>query len=450
VQVLGLNVLVVSQPALTATMLNLALPQLADEFKIGTSSLAVLVSGYWLVSTVLLLTLGGLADKVGRRRLYVVGILVFTAGAAGCATAPNGDVLIAMRLLQAVGAAAIVANGTALLTDAFPARLLSTAMGVTGSVFSAFGLAGPVLGGVLAAAGGRTIFWFSVPFGVLGLVLAVLVLRIPTVDATPRQPFDTAGAVLSALGLTGLMLYLSQAPTLGWGSPLAIGIAVATVAVFAVFGRIELRRSYPLLDLRLFGAWQRSAAYLSHGLISISDLSIALVMSLYYQQVIQLAPVDAGLRLLPIILGAIVAAPLAGRLAVHLPSRLLSSSGAALHAVALLVLAVTIGRDLNPVVAACCLAAIGVGSSFFSTPNTHQIMASVPADRRGVANALRSTIQNASGLAGTAFVLAIIGGSTIHVTTAPGPFRATALALFLACTLATVVSLTRGTTPQSP
>jgi EmrB/QacA subfamily drug resistance transporter len=450
-RVLGLNVVVVSQPALTATMLNLAVPQISVEFSIGASELAVLVSGYWLVSTVLLLALGGLADQIGRRWLYILGILVFTAAGAGCASAPSGEFLIAMRLLQAVGAAAIVANGTALLTDAFPARLLSTAMGISGSVFSAFGLAGPVVGGFVASFGGaRAIFWFSVPFGAIGLALSLFLLQKPEISRTPGVHFDSAGAVLSAAGLTGLMIYLSQAPSWGWASQRAILVAALTVAVLVTFSRLELRRSHPLVDLRLFGAWHRSAAYLAHGLIAISDLSIALAMSLYFQQVLGLTPVEAGLRLLPITLGAIVAAPIAGRLAAWLPSRLLSSCGAGLHAGALIVLVIEFSYQANLVVTLCCLAAIGIGSSFFGTPNTHFIMASVPAERRGVANALRSTIQNASGLAGTALILAVIGGSTAKVTTSPGPFRTAMLVLTAMCLLATVVSLARGRSGLAP
>jgi EmrB/QacA subfamily drug resistance transporter len=449
-RVLGLNVLVVSQPALTATMLNLAVPQISTKFSMDAGSLAVLISGYWLVSTVLLLTLGGLADQLGRRRLYILGIVVFTVAGVGCACAPSGAVLIAMRLVQAVGAAAIIANGTALLTDAFPRRLLSTAIGITGSIFSAFGLAGPVLGGILASAGGaRAIFWFSVPFGAAGLLLALLILRKPETNRAAGPRFDAAGAMLSALALTGLMIYLAQAPSWGWISPRAVLVAILTATVAAAFGWLEWRRAHPLVDLRLFGVWHRSAAYLAHGLIAVSDLSIALMMSLYFQQVQGMSPVDAGLRLLPITFGAIVGAPIAGRLAVRLPTRGLSTFGAGLHTVALIVLTIQFANQFNQALALCCLAAIGVGSAFFSTPNTHDIMASVPAERRGVANALRSTIQNASGLAGTAFVLAIIGGSTVHVTTTPGPFRTAALALTLMCTLATLVSLTRGQSPPA-
>jgi EmrB/QacA subfamily drug resistance transporter len=443
-RVLGLNVLVVSQPALSAGMLNLALPDLARRTGASAAQLTLVVSVYWLVSTVLLLSFGRLADMLGRRRLYVGGIAVFTLASAGCALATSADVLIAWRVGQAVGAAAIIVNSSALLTDAFPPRLLSTGMGVSASIFSAFGLAGPVAGGALASGfGGQAVFWFSVPFGAVGLVGALVLLR-PHRAAAGRQPFDVPGAAVSAAALTALVVALSTGRSWGWGSPRTVGLLALSAAAFVVFVLIERRRRHPLLDLGLFAVWSRSAAYFSLALLAVSDFSIALLMSLYFQRVMKLTALDAGLRLLPITLATIVAAPAAGRLASRYSSQVLSSCGLGLHAVALLGLALSFAARPSLLVTSACLATIGIGSALFMTPNNHAIMSSVTADRRSIANAVRSTIQNASGLTGNALVLAIVAAPAIATRPSAAPYRTATLVLITLCTAGTVLSLARG------
>lgn len=445
-RVLGLNVVVVSQPALSAGMLNLALPDIARRTGAGPAQLTLVVSVYWLVSTVLLVSFGRLADMLGRRRLYMAGIAVFTLASAGCAAATSAEVLIGMRIGQAVGAAAIIVNSSALLTDAFPASLLSTGMGVSSSIFSAFGWAEPVVGGALVSGfGGQAVFWFDVPFGVVGLVGAVLLLR-PHRASTGRQPFDVPGAAVSAAALTALVAAASAGNSWGWASPRIVGLLALSMGAFVVFALIERRRTHPLLDLHLFAAWSRSAAYLSLALLAVSDFSIALLMSLYFQRVMRLTALRAGLRLLPITLAAMVTAPVAGRLASRYSRQILSSSGLALHAVALLCLAGAFAGRPSYLVSSGCLAAIGVGTALFMTPNNHAIMSSVPADRRGTANAVRSTIQNVGGLTGTALVLAIVAGPAVATT----PYRTAAMVLFALCAAGTVVSLARGRQRRQP
>ncbi|MGW5359381.1 MFS transporter [Actinopolymorpha pittospori] len=442
-QVLALNVVVVSQPALNAGMLNLALPDITRQTSATNTQITLVVSAYWLVSTVLLLSFGRLADMLGRRRLYIAGIATFTLACAGCAAATSADVLILMRVLQAVGAAAIIVNSSALLTDAFPRDLLSTGMGISASIFSAFGLAGPVVGGALVTRfGGQAVFWFSVPFGVIGLVGALLLLR-PHLPTT-RQSFDYVGAGLSAVALTGLLVFLSSGQSWGWGNPVGLGVATFSAGMLVAFVLFERGRRNPLLDLRLFTVWSRAAAYVCHGLVAVSDFSIALLLSLYFQRVMGLTALDAGLRLVPSTVGALVAAPLAGRLARRYESRVLSSWGVALHAAALLALVFAFPAHPPYWVTGVCLAAIGVGTGLFTTPNTHAIMASVEPDRRGVAGAVRSTIANVAGLTGTALVLAVVAGPSVAARVSASSFQVAGLVLFTCCVVGTFLSLARG------
>ena len=180
------------------------------------------------------------ADLAGRRGLYLIGTAVFCAAAIGCALAPSAAVLVVFRLVQALGAAAIIANGTALLTDAFPRTLLPTAMGISASAFAAFGLAGPTFGGLLVAGlGPRAIFWFAVPFCLAGLIFGARVLPRP--HRRVREPFDPAGALLVAAALTGLMIVLTQGAEWGWLSTTTVAATVLTLMAGVAVVVVELR-----------------------------------------------------------------------------------------------------------------------------------------------------------------------------------------------------------------
>ncbi|MBO0882322.1 MAG: MFS transporter, partial [Mycobacterium sp.] len=281
--VLAVNIIVIAQPSLTATMINIALPQLSRLSGMSPLAQTLLVSGYFLVSAVVLLTFGRIADLAGRRQLYLLGTLAFLLASIGCAIAPTAELLVACRLLQALGAAAIIANGTALLTDAFPPQQLASAMGISAGAFAALGLAGPTLGGFLVGTlGPRSIFWFSVPFCLIGLIVGYRVLPKPG-RRHATEPFDIAGAVFSAATLTGIMLILSQANTWSWTQPSTIVICAATVAAAGLLIIIERRVRHPVLDLGLFTVWGRAAGYISLCLIAVSDMALGLLISLYYQ-----------------------------------------------------------------------------------------------------------------------------------------------------------------------
>lgn len=249
------------------------------------------------------------------------------------------------------------------------------------------------------------------------------------------------------------MVVLTEGASWGWNSTVTLVTLTATVVAGIALVLVELRVQYPLLDLRLFSVWNRAAGYVALGLIAISDLSLALLLSLYYQQGVGLSPLRAGFYLLPLSIAAIIGGPIAGRLTNRVSARVLSSLGATVHAVGLVGLATSIAMDLPVVVTLLCLGLTGFGTSLFTTPNTYAIMISLPATHGDVGNALRSSIQNAAGVAGTAVVVSWTSTQPVPIDSGKAsPFNYVTLLVLLAfvCAVAATISLTRGASRIKP
>jgi EmrB/QacA subfamily drug resistance transporter len=393
---------------LNTSTLDVALPAVARHFRASPTQASWFLLSYMLVNTVLILVFGRLADLAGRRRLYLGGLVFFTAASLGCGLAPSAGALIGMRVAQGMGAAAIITNTTALLTDAFPPRLLSTGLGANVSVVSAAQLAGPIVGGALVRlTGWRAVFLFNVPVGLLGILWASITLR-RTAPPALQERFDVPGAVLSMLSLSGLVVALAEGGALGWSSaPVLAGVTVLLFALPA-FLLVQVRRTDPLLDLRLFDDRERAMAYLSNFLLAVARFSLVLLTSLFLQAAQGLDAFAAGLRVTPVAFGIGLASPVSGRLARRHPVRLLASAGMALAAAGLFLLATTLSADAPYPLLGVGLLAVGLGTGMFMTPNTSSIMAGAPADRRGAANGVRSMLQNTGFLVSTALTLALI------------------------------------------
>jgi EmrB/QacA subfamily drug resistance transporter len=389
--------------------LDVALPTVSRHFGATASEASWMLLSYMLVNTGLIVAFGRLADIVGRRRLYLAGLAVFTVAGLACGFATNAVELDATRALQAVGAASIVTNTTALLTDAFPREILSLGLGLNVTIVSAAQVVGPLLGGLLAETlGWRAVFWFNVPTGALGLVWAAVSLRLSPRSDEPREPFDFPGAVLSFVVLGALVLALSEGGALGWTStPVVVG-AVLFVVTTPVFLLLQARRRYPLVDLRMFADRERSMAYLAAFLLSLARFAVVLLVSLYLQAADGVDPFQAGLRVIPVAAGMMIASPVAGTLAHRYSARVLSTGGLALTGLGLAALAALLRPHLPYATMAVALLVIGAGSGLFLTPNTSSIMASIPPRRRGIANGIRSMMQNSGYVVSVALSLAII------------------------------------------
>lgn len=389
------------------TTMDVALPSIVRYFQASPSQANWILLGYMLTSTVMILAFGRLADIWGRKPLYLAGIGVFTLASLGCGLAWSADALIVFRVLQAVGAASVVTNTTALLVDAYPPRRMSLVLGLNVSVAAASSICGPLIGGALVSwLGWRALFLACVPLGLFSLVAGWSILKQRPPAA--RERFDLAGSVLSLVALGSLVLSLSEGGSLGWSSPLILTcFGLALVSGFA-FVQLQLRRAHPLIDLAILKNRDLVLAYYGNFTIALVQMATLLLVSLFLQAAFGMNALDAGIHITPLAAGLMVSTALAAKLIGRVPPRRVAALGMAVVALGLCGMGHEFSADVGSPAIMLLMAVIGCGIGLFMTPNTTSIMASVAADRRGIANGLRSMMQNMGFVVGTALSLAIV------------------------------------------
>ncbi|WAH36518.1 MFS transporter [Alicyclobacillus dauci] len=406
--VLSVTSLGVLLTLLNVGTLNVALPVVAKHFNANAETANWILLSYMLFNTVFILIFGRLADMFGRRRLYIIGLSIFTVVSLLIGLAPNIWVLLVLRAIQAAGGAIVITNTTPLLTDAFPEKTLSKGLGINVLIASLAQLAGPVVGGFFASTlGWQWVFWFNVPFGILGVIWAATTLRGMESKGT-REPFDVSGNILVFFALGGVILALSEGSTLGWSSPIVLLGLAAFVILTPIFMRIEWTSKSPLMDLHLFGQRRYAMAYVAAFLNSFARSAVVLLMALYYQTINHDTPFTAGLAVLPVTLGMLILSPVAGSLASRYDARVISSLGLALSGVGVAILIVVVGPYGLFVWAAIGMFLVGAGSALFLTPNTASIMTTIDPAHRGTANGLRSMLQNMGQVISTALSLMLV------------------------------------------
>ncbi len=386
--------------------LIIALPDLERALHTSLLSLVWVILAYMIASTVLVLTAGRLSDLFGRKHAYVAGFVVFALASLGAGFAADGTQLIAWRIVQGIGAAFIFANSAALVTDAFPREQLGLAMG-TNTMIAAAGLVfGPVLGGVLVSISWHWVFWFNVPFSLAGALWGGLVLR-ELAKPDEVRGFDTLGTLTFVVGLTGLALGISRGGLSGWSDPVVIvGLALAVV-LLPLFVLIERRGRAPMLDLTIFRNRLFAAATAAAFINGLARFALMFVFVFYFQGAQGDDPITAGIKLIPLAAGMLVASPLAGVWADRHGSRVLAALGMLVSALGL-ALMTTLQAHSPYWQSAIWLGIVGIGSGMFNSPNTSAMMGTVPAHRRGIAAGARMMLQNTGAVLSIAFVLAII------------------------------------------
>jgi EmrB/QacA subfamily drug resistance transporter len=396
------------------TVVNVALPSIQRDLGMKLSELEWIVSGYALTFAALMLIGGKLADAYGRRLLFVTGIAVFTLASLACGLASSGEVLIAARVAQGVGAAMMNPATLSIIAVTFPPRERGTAIGIWAGV-SALALAiGPLVGGLLTEhAGWNWIFFVNVPVGVLG-ILASFVLIDESRDET-HERLDLPGLATSAIGLFALTYGLIEANNYGWGSTRIVGAFVIAAVALASFVLLERNTRAPMLDLTLFRNRTYVGANLVMLLVALAMFGVFFFVSLYMQNVLGYSAVQAGAAFLPMTLLIIVVAPLAGRLSDRFGSRWLMATGMVLLAAQLAYFS-QLSADATFWRLVPALVLGGFGMAMTMTPSSAAAMRSVPVAKAGMGSAVLNAFRQVGGSTGIALMGAIMAS---RLTTPP-------------------------------
>jgi MFS family permease len=386
-----------------------------------------MLMGYLVVTAVLVVPFGRLGDMYGRVRMYNLGFIVFTLAAVALSFDPFGlDAgaiwLIGWRVVQGVGGAMLMATASAVLTDAFPATQRGMALGVNMVAAVAGSFLGLLIGGVLAEINWQAIFWVGVPLGIIGTIWSMRSLREVGVRTPGR--IDWAGTVTFGVGLTVLLVGITSgiqpfgAHSTGWTNPVVLGAIGAGVLLLVAFYVIERRVDQPMVDVRLFSSAAFGMGNLAGLMASVGRGGLQFMLIIWLQGIwlplhgysFESTPLWAGIYMLPMTAGYLIAGPLAGSLADRYGARPFTVGGMLLAAFSFVAL-VMIPVNFNYLLFAGLIFLNGLGGGIFTAPNTAAIMSSVPAAQRGAASGVRATFFNAgSSLSiGIFFSLMIVG-----------------------------------------
>jgi EmrB/QacA subfamily drug resistance transporter len=388
------------------TVVNVALPSIQEDLGADLSELQWIVTGYALSFAALMLIGGKLADAYGRRLIFVVGIGVFTLSSLWCGLADSGDMLIAARVVQGMGAALMNPATLSIIAATFPPRQRGTAIGIWAGV-SALALAiGPLVGGLLTEhLSWHWIFFVNVPVGVVAVAASFLLIR-ESKDET-HESLDLPGLATSALGLFALTYGLIEANTYGWTSARIVGSFAVAVVSLASFVVIERRRRAPMLDLTLFRSGTYTGANVSMLLVALAMFGVFFFVSLYMQNVLGYSAVQAGAAFLPMTLVIILAAPIAGKLSDRHGSRWLMSIGMVLLGLQLLYFS-QLGIDATFWNLLPAFLVGGLGMSMTMTPTAAAATRAVPVEKSGVGSAVLNAMRQVGGSVGIALMGAIV------------------------------------------
>ncbi len=431
--------------SINATIVMISLPAIFDGLKVsplssyGFTFLLWILMGYMIVTASFLVSFGRLSDLHGRKRFYSLGFVIFAAASIALSFVPSGSGytgalwIVILRLVQAVGGGFIMVNGVALLTDAFPDNERGKALGINQVAFVAGSFIGLVAGGVLASIDFHLIFIVNVPIAIAGALWSIYYLKEE--KTTKVVHMDYLGNILLSAGLILITLAFTYAlvpsggSSLGWSSPFVIGALVAGLALIALFIPVEFRHREPMFNLRLFKIHLFSFGNVALLFNSMARGAVMFLVIIWLQGIylplhgvpISQTPFWAGIYTLPLMLGVVATGPISGYLTDRMGPkngpRFFSTMGLVINAIGIAFLAF-LKPDFNLLAFVSALLLIGIGSGFFSAPNTKSIMDSLPTLERGAGNGVRTTFANIGSLISTAlfFTIAI----TLFAATFPG------------------------------
>ena len=393
---------------LDGNIVLIALPTITRSLNASAFEALWVLMGYILMTAVLLLAFGRLADMYGKVRLYNLGFAVFTIGSGLCSLSINGGMLVFFRLVQGVGAALIWANNAAILTDAFPPNERGRAIGVNLVAGISGSVIGLILGGILTVAlGWQSIFWINLPIGAFATFWAYKKLR--ELGTVRHEKIDLPGNILFAGGLTSFLVGLTLGALSGY-TLVDVAMMGAGLLMVGGFAYVELHSRTPLMDLTLFKIRAFTAGIVSNFLASIARSGVSLVLTIFFQGALLYDAFRAGVALIPFAVAFVSLGPLSGYLSDKYGSRGFTTAGLSISTVGLVGLSF-IPANVSYSILALYMVLVGAGGGMFVAPNMSSIMSSAPVTRRGVASGMSATLVTTGALLSLSISFAVLATS---------------------------------------
>lgn len=450
---------------MTGTALLIALPNVAADLNAPMIIIIWVLISYMLAITVLVPSIGRIADMMGRKKLFVLGSGIFTVTSLFAGMSQSGMELLIIRVVQSVGGSLMMATSVAIVADAFPKGELGKALGINVMVIAVSFAIGPIVGGILTiTVGWRWIFYMNVPLGALVTIWSLIQIK----DIAPHlkgEKFDWLGATSFTAGMFFLLYALTEGGFGGWTSPLVITSFILAAILIPLFVYIEFKIKQPMLDLRLFKSRVLIFAYSSKLMNGIAIGALIFLLIFYLLGIKSMSPFIASIYLIPFAVAMMVMAPISGALSDKYGSRILSSLGLLVSGIGLLGFALFIRVDMSLLEIIFLGTVIGVGSGMFNSPNINTIMSMMPPERRGTAGATSIMMANAGSVISIAMTFAIlssgltpramdalfigahIGSKGIYVSTFISDLRLAFYVSFFISIAAAIISYMRGPTP---
>lgn len=391
-----------------SSIVNVALPTLVIELDTTFSIIEWVVLIYLVTLSILMLSVGRIADMVGKKSIYLIGFIVFLLGSLFCGLSSSVYTLIGFRIFQAIGAAFVMVLGIAIVIEAFPSQERGMAMGITGTIVSAGVITGPTIGGIIIHSfPWNWIFFVNLPLGLIGIVL--ILKYVPKSEPGIKQHFDIAGAVTMFIALGSLLFSLTFVQLYGINHPIFYILLVSFVIFLVIFIQIERKSKEPMLDLTVFKSIKFSTNVLTGFLSFVSMAGTIILMPFFLTNVLLFSPGKIGLLMGVIPAVMAFTAPIAGKLSDSYGSRVISLLGLISLFGGMLALSF-IGQNSNITGYVLRTIPIGLGMGLFQSPNNSAIMGSVPKTRLGIASGIMSLTRTLGQTTGIAIFGAIWAG----------------------------------------
>jgi EmrB/QacA subfamily drug resistance transporter len=398
--ILFIVVMVTFMATLDSSIVNVALPAMAKALHVTSSGIQLVVTSYLIVISATILVFGRFGDIVSKTKVFKFGIALFTLGSLFCGITNSLPVLVLARVVQAVGAAAAMANSQGIITQVFPPSERGKALGLTGTFVALGALVGPPLGGfIVDATSWKYIFLINVPIGIITLFYAFKIL--PRSQKIVKGKLDGMGALLFMFAIVPLFLALGQGQKIGFTEPIIlIGFFISIIS-FIAFIMVEKKQENPLLQLQIFENRLFSLSIFCGFLSFVAIFCSIIIQPFYLQDVLKFSPASTGLILMiyPLILS--VVAPISGHLSDKIGSEVLTFIGLALTSLGLLLMS-TLNEQSSIMSMVIFIAAMSIGNGLFQSPNNSLVMSTVSKDKLGIAGSINALVRNLGMVCGIA------------------------------------------------